>query len=126
LSSLREEGSFSKLSELTFSPPHLRRAQEAQIATRNTMNAKKKTTAVARFPGGGAAPMGRKSAFGRVLHDDPYTTQIQSLFRKAKSSDEVEARPALLELFYRFHLRLPLEEARLRHPLPWNRRASQN
>jgi hypothetical protein len=70
--------------------------------------------------------MGRKTAFGRVLHDDPYTAQIQTLLRKAKSSDEVEARPALLELFYRFHLRLPMEEARLRHALPWNRRASQN
>jgi len=90
------------------------------------MNARKRTAAVAKLPAGGGAPVGRKPAFGRVLHDDPYTLQIQSLLRRAKSSDEGEARPALLELFYRFHLRLPLEEARLRHALPWNRRASQN
>ena len=90
------------------------------------MNGRKKPTAFGNSPGGGVAPVGRKSAFGTIFQDDPYTAQIQTLLRKAKSSDEAEARPALLELFYRFHLRLPLEEARLRHALPWNRQASQN
>jgi len=90
------------------------------------MNGRKKPTAFGKSPVGGAAPVGRKSAFGTILHDDPYTAEIQSLLRKAKSSDEAEARLGLLELFYRFHLRLPLEEARLRHALPWNRQASQN
>ena len=69
---------------------------------------------------------GRKSAFGTILRDDPYTAQIQRLLRQAKSKDEIEARVALLELFYRFHARLPLEEARLGRPLPWNREPSNN
>jgi len=90
------------------------------------MNTKKRTTGVTKSPGGGTAAVGRKTAFGTIFQDDPYTAQIQSLLRNAKSSDEAEARPALLELFYRFHLRLPLEEARLRHALPWNRQASRN
>ena len=89
------------------------------------MSTKKRTTATKSAPGS-TPVVGRKSAFGTILQDDPYTAQIQSLLRKAKSSDEAEARPALLELFYRFHLRLPLEEARLRHALPWNRQASAN
>ena len=82
--------------------------------------------AFGKSPAGGTTAVGRKSAFGTFLQDDPYTAQMQGLLRKAKSDDEAEARPALLELFYRFHLRLPLVEARLRHALPWNRRASQN
>ena len=90
------------------------------------MNAKKRTNGIAMSPGGSPAAVGRKTAFGTIYQDDPYTAQIQGLLRKAKSSEEAEARPALLELFYRFHLRLPLAEARLRHALPWNRQASQN
>ncbi len=89
------------------------------------MNAKKKTATAAKTPGGEPI-VGRKSAFGTILQDDPYTAQIQVLLRQAKSTEEEVARPALLELFYRFHLRLPLEEAKLRHALPWNREASQN
>ncbi len=89
------------------------------------MHTKKRTTGM-RSAGATAPAVGRKSAFGTILQDDPYTAEIQSLLRRAKSHDEAEARPALLELFYRFHLRLPLEEARLRHALPWNRQASQN
>ena len=90
------------------------------------MHTKRRTNSMAKFPGGGPAGVGRKTAFGTIFQDDPYTAEIQSLLRKAKSGEEAEARPALLELFYRFHLRLPLEEARLRHALPWNRKASQN
>ncbi len=90
------------------------------------MNFKKRNSGTTK-PNGGTEPgVGRKGPFGNILQDDPYTAQIQGLLRKAKSGEEVEARAALLELFYRFHLRLPLEEKRLRHALPWNREALQN
>ena len=90
------------------------------------MNAKKRTNGMAKPLAGATSLPGRKGPFGNILRDDPYTAQIQGLLQRAKSGDEAEARPALLELFYRFHLRLPLQEARLRHALPWNRQASQN
>ena len=90
------------------------------------MNSRKRTSNGAKTEGGTAQAIGRKGPFGNILQDDPYTAQILGLLRKAKSGDEVEARTALVELFYRFRLRLPLEEARLRHALPWNREALQN
>ncbi len=90
------------------------------------MKTTKRTLGTAKTGGETAAPAGRKGPFGNILHDDPYTAEIQSLLRRAKSADEEEARTALLELFYRFHLRLPLEEQRLRHALPWNREPSRN
>jgi hypothetical protein len=90
------------------------------------MPTRKRHPVVAKTQDGASALVGRKGPFGNILQDDPYSAQIQALLRKAKSPDEAEARPALLELFYRFHLRLPLEEARLRHALPWNREASRN
>jgi hypothetical protein len=90
------------------------------------MNSKKRNNGTPKVHDAATGVVGRKGPFGNMLHDDPYTAQIQSLLRKAKSTDEVEARPALLELFYRFHLRLPLQEARLSHALPWNREPSKN
>ena len=90
------------------------------------MNSRKRMTSIAKTEGAPAPTVGRKGPFGNILHDDPYTAQILGLLRRAKSGDEAEARTALVELFYRFRLRLPLEEARLRHPLPWNREALQN
>lgn len=72
------------------------------------------------------SPSRRKTSFGRRLQDDPYRAKVQTLLRQARSKDEIEARMALLELFYRFHARLPLEEARLGRPLPWNREPSKN
>ncbi len=90
------------------------------------MNGKKRTSGLAKTLVEATAPAGRKGPFGNILRDDPYTLEIQGLLQRAKSGDEAEARPALLELFCRFHLRLLLQEARLRHALPWNRQASQN
>ncbi len=90
------------------------------------MKATKRIQAAGKMPAEANAPLGRRGPFGNMLQDDPYTAQIQSLLRRAKSSDEEEARTALLELFYRFHLRLPLEEQRLRDTLPWNREPSRN
>ncbi len=90
------------------------------------MNAKKRTNGMAKAFAGATALAGRKGPFGNILRDDPYTLEIQGLLQRAKSGDEAEARPALLELFYRFHLRLPLQEARLSRALPWTCQASQN
>lgn len=90
------------------------------------MNTRKRTSVNPRTQEGSNGGGGRRSAFGTILHDDPYTAKIQTLLRNAKSPDEGTARAALLELFYRFHLRLPLEEERLGHGLPWNREASRN
>lgn len=90
------------------------------------MRTTKRTPGTGKANGEVSAPVGRKGPFGNILHDDPYTAEIQSLLRRAKSAEEEEARTALLELFYRFHLRLPLEEKRLRDVLPWNRESSRN
>lgn len=90
------------------------------------MNTRRRNIVTAKAQEVATGVVGRKGPFGNILQDDPYTANIQSLLRKAKSADEAEARPALLELFYRFHLRMPLEEARLSHALPWNREPSKN
>ena len=90
------------------------------------MSWKKRTAGSTKTQGEAAAVVGRRGPFGNILQDDPYTAQIQGLLRKAKSENEEDARTALLELFHRFHLRLPLEEERLRFSLPSKRLASQN
>jgi hypothetical protein len=90
------------------------------------MKSTKRSPAATKTTAEANAPVGRKGPFGNILHDDPYTAEIQGLLRRAKSADEEEARTALLELFYRFHLRLPLVEKRLRDVLPWNREPSRN
>lgn len=90
------------------------------------MNAKRRSVSAGKGQEAATGVVGRRGPFGNILQDDPYTAQIQVLLRKAKSGDEDEARTALMELFYRFHLRLPLQEARPGQSLPWNRRPSQN
>ena len=54
------------------------------------MNAKRRTATATKTPESTTPVLGRKGPFGNILQDDPYTANIQSLLRKAKSPEEAE------------------------------------